>query len=136
MSDNIGGIGALLVVAGPPIAGTVIGALVAKKHRVVGGLAGFGVGLAAVFAYSAYVNRQSQATVLANMRAQPTLHKGVTYALTHPDGTNLTTPEAISAGFTNVQLLTGGATGPNGELIGVWNGQDGAFTPTAIIAKS
>lgn len=127
MSDNIGGTGTLLVVAGPPIAGAVIGALVAKKHRVVGGLAGFGVGLAAVFAYGAYVSRQSQAAVQSNFLPATTLQTGTSYGLSLTSGGD-PTATAQAAGFTSISNI-------NGTILGTWSGANNAPVPVGLIAK-
>jgi hypothetical protein len=137
MGDNIGGIWPFLAVFVPPVLGTTIGAVMGgPQHRVKGGLIGFGAGIAAIFAIGAVINYRNQTQVAASMVSRSTLNQGATYALTHTDGSNPTADEATAAGFTSVQLLTGGATGPNGELVGTWIGADNAPVPAGLVARS
>lgn len=128
MSDNIGGTGFLLVMFGPPIAGGVIGAIVGgKQHRVLGGLAGFGAGVAAAFAYVAYVSHQSQQAVAANLLPATTLQTGVSYGLSLTSGGDPTSA-AQAAGFTSIANI-------NGTILGTWSGANNAPVPAGFIAK-
>lgn len=120
-----GGAGALAVIIGVPAVAIGGGALIGgPNHRLLGGLIGLAVGVAAV-GIIGKVGASMPAPALPPVTA---LQTGVAYQLSSVSGGDVTAA-ASAAGFTNV--------GPNasGSIIGTWSGANGATVPAGIVAK-
>lgn len=123
MSDNIGGSGTLAVLYGPALVGGAAGALIVKKHRVIGGVGGVILGGLATFLYA----RSQQKPVLLLPRT--TLNTGATYVLALPAGGDASVT-ASADGFTNVTRAS------DGQVTGTWAGANNTATPANILASS
>jgi hypothetical protein len=128
-SGTIGGPGVIAVVIGPPIAGAIVGALVGgPEHRVLGGAIGFGAGVAAFLAYSAYVQARSKAL----MNAPPVVvtalkNPGNPYQVSSTTGADVVV-QATAVGF----HVDGSQPHGAGPIQAVWQGANGAAVPAGL----
>ena len=132
MSDNApGGPGFVLVVFGPPVVGTALGALVAGAgHRVIGGAIGFGVGVAAIMAFNAYTSAKTKALMNAPpVNVTALKNNGYPYTLTSTTGGDIVA-QATAAGF----HVDGSQPHGAGPITALWQGSDGAAVPAGISA--
>jgi Na+/proline symporter len=129
-TQNIGGSGALLVLYGPAVAGTVLGALIWQKHRIYGGLLGLAAGIATTMATTAVVQARSTALSNAPPVAVTTLrNSGYPVTLTSTTGGDVIA-QATAAGFHVDGTQPHGA----GPITAVWEGANGAPVPAGLKA--
>jgi hypothetical protein len=127
-SGTVGGAGPLVVVVGPPIVGTVVGALVGgPQHRVLGGAIGFGAGVAAFLAFSAYMSARNKAL----MNSPPVVvtalkNPGNPYMVSSTTGGD-TYAQATAAGF-----HVDGSQQGKAQVQAIWQGANGAAVPAGL----
>jgi hypothetical protein len=149
---------AVAIVVGPPLVGATAGALLFRKHRVLGGLGGFVAGIAATQLYVYMVNRQSQSALQASQAAVSTSWRtGKPYVWRGRVDASITTPDALAAalqaaGWTSVVVEWFGPTkftsttspppyamsGDPGLYVakGVWNGADNTAIPPTVASSN
>jgi hypothetical protein len=129
-TENIGGAGALLFMYGPPIVGTVAGAIIDKKNRLRGGAIGFGAGVAAFFALNAYVQAKNDQLLNAPPVTVTNLkNPGNPYMVSSPNGDVVAL--ATAAGF----HVDGSQPHGAGPIQAVWQGADGAPVPAGLFVQ-
>jgi hypothetical protein len=130
-SGTIGGPGPLLLVAGPPVVGAIVGAVVAPKARLLGGLIGFAAGIVTTQVVIAIVAARSDALMNAAPIAVTALkNPGSPYLVSSTTGGDVVA-QATTAGF----HVDGSQPHGVGPIQALWSGANGATVPAGLSVK-